>query len=752
MKNNTSRNRLNTQLRGIGISVLTAFLIVGCATTSVPDSEREPQPGAGDGIDLEEIVVTGQSSDERRRDESKSSSENRMREMTEQQQAVFSRRYRAGFGRMGPAGTPPPQEVLAHVSQNEEVWIITRPDVADNADDDDAEPGSGSMLIYVPGEDGEPAVEVPLPLKHTAVTANVDGYVSTVNVRQSFENPYAEKIEVVYLFPLPEKSAVNEFLMTIGERQIRGILREKKEAEAIYNEARRQGYQASLLVQRRPNVFEQKVANIEPGKAIDVDIRYFHTLAYKDGWYSFVFPTVVGPRFNPPGSADPIEARSRGAVPTGNTAVTYLRPQERSGHDISIEVQIDAGVNIEELRSTHAIVESRPTAETMHVELANQRSIPNRDFVLDFKVTGDTVRSNLLTYRNPETGQGYFTMMLYPPATTESLRRQPMEMVFVIDCSGSMSGRPIEQAKNAVYAALSHLQPGDSFQIIRFSEHASQLGTRPLEATPRNIAHARQYLRRLSGTGGTMMGEGVKAALDFPHDSSRMRFVSFMTDGYIGNEAEIIGSIHRRIGHSRIFSFGVGTSVNRYLLERMAQEGRGAVAYLGLQDSGGDIMSAFFKRISQPALTDVHVDWGNMQVSDVYPSVLPDLFVGRPLVVTGKYNGTPSTLSVSGLAANQTRQFVVGPGAREGTNANIAKLWARLRIADLSDRQSWEQDQHGELESAIRNTALEYQLMSAYTSFVAVDASARTAGDHGTTVQQPVPVPDGVRYETTVNH
>ena len=257
------------------------------------------------------------------------------------------------------------------------------------------------------------------------------GYIGTVNVKQAYENPYDTKIEAVYVFPLPEKAAVSEFLMVIGDRTIRGILREKEEAEAIYEEARRQGYRASLLVQRRPNIFEQKVANIEPGKAIDIDITYFHALTYEDGWYSFVFPTVVGPRYNPPGHPDPIDAvRRGGGSNAAGTAVEYLRPEERSGHDISINVRLDAGVEIEEVKASHGVDVSRDDDRTAVVKLKNESTIPNRDFVLDFRVAGERLKSNLLTHRDPETGDGYFTLMVIPPKDSMLVPRQAMEMVF----------------------------------------------------------------------------------------------------------------------------------------------------------------------------------------------------------------------------------------------------------------------------------------------------------------------------------
>ena len=611
--------------------------------------------------------------------------------------------------------------------------------------------GAGAMVAsFPPGAEFRRPRFIPLPLKHTDVEAVIRGYISTVGVKQRFENPFDTKIEAVYLFPLPEKAAVSEFLMVIGERTIRGIVREKEEAEQIYRQARAQGYRASLLVQRRPNVFEQKVANIEPGKSIDVDITYFHTLAYKDGWYSFVFPTVVGPRYNPLNHPDPLGAVSRGSNGGDPAAVEYLAPDERSGHDISIRLDIDAGVGIEELKSTHEVAVTRPTRTTAEVALKNETTVPNRDFVLDFRVAGETMKSNLLAYKDPETGDGYFTLMLIPPRQATAVARQPLELVFVIDASGSMRGRPLQQAKEAVATALDRLGEDDTFQIIRFSENASQFGPSPVRATARNLGAARGYLSSLQSGGGTEMIQGIKAALDFPHDPSRLRFVSFLTDGYIGNEVDILAAIHQRIGASRIFSFGVGSSVNRYLLERMATVGRGVVAYLGLNDSARTVMDGFLDRISRPVLADIEIEWGAMMVASTYPSAIPDLFVGRPLVLTGAFTGAPTSISISGLAAGERRTLAVALDKNTTAGASLAKVWARTRIAELADRQARSGDPGGELREAIANTALRHQLVSNYTSFVAVDSLMRTAGDHGVTVHQAVPVPDGVRYDTTV--
>jgi Ca-activated chloride channel family protein len=632
-------------------------------------------------------------------------------------------------------------------SLNEELWVIARAASATPAAAQEDVPGSGALMAVLPGREAQ----VPVPLKHTDVQVGISAYVATVDVTQQFHNPHDEKIEAVYVFPLPENAAVNEFVMTVGERRIVGLIRERREAERIYAEARAAGYVASLLTQERPNVFTQKVANIEPGRQIAISIRYFHTLAYADGWYEFVFPMVVGPRFNPPHVADGVGAVARGKAGLSGqaTEVQYLKPGERSGHDVSLVVALNAGVPFEQVEcKSHAVETAQTSTAAATVRLRELDSIPNKDFVLRYKVGADKVKPALLAHRD-ERG-GFFSLVLYPPEGARKLDRAPLELVFVLDCSGSMNGEPIAQAKAAIRRALGAMQPGDTFQLIRFSEDSGQLGKAPLEANPDQVRRALSYLDTLQGEGGTMMIEGIKASLDFPHDPKRLRFVCFLTDGYIGNETEILAAVREKLGDSRIFSVGVGSSPNRYLLEAMAREGRGAVAYLGLGDSPSDMMDLFMDRISYPAMTDIAVDWGSMKVSEVYPARVPDLFVGRPVVVTGRYEGTGAVeVTVRGQAAGATvSQTLSADLDATPAHPGLPLVWARMKIADLA-RRALAGGSEG-IPDQIKNVALAYGLISDYTAFVAVDSARRTEGGHGTTVAVPVPVPEGVRYDTTV--
>ncbi len=626
-----------------------------------------------------------------------------------------------------------------------EIWIIEK---TSNAIGKEYRTESPKLVCSLPGKE-----DVILPLESTSVDANISGYIATVNVLQKYHNPYSDKIEAVYVFPLPQNAAVTDFVMIVGDRKIRGIIREKEEAQRIYRQAKSQGYRASLLTQERPNIFKQSVANIEPGKRIDISITFFNTLRYENGEFEFVFPTVVGPRFNPPGHKDGIGAVGRGVNNSSgqSTDVNYLKPDETSAHNISINVDIDAGVSIEKVYShSHVINVDKKSASHAVVSLSPNDRIPNKDFVLRYKTSGSEMKSAMMVHKGDK--GNYFTLMLQPPEDLKNLPRIPREMVFVLDCSGSMSGKPLNKAKEAVRRALRNLDSNDTFQVIRFSSNASSLGPDPVPATSENVKRGLQYLDSLHSGGGTMMIEGIKAALDFPHDENRLRIVSFMTDGYIGNEYEILGTIHERLGESRIFSFGVGNSVNRYLLERMAVMGRGAVAYVGLDESAGEAVDRFYEVATRPAMANIEIDWGKLKVEDLYPKIIPDLFVGRPIMITGRLkNNASGRVRIKGQVGEKRSHFdmTVNPENSNAEHQGIQSVWARCKLAELSNLETYNPGDG--IKKEIITTSINYNLISRYTAFLAVDSLERTEGDHGYTVNVPVPVPDGVKYETTVN-
>ncbi len=673
-------------------------------------------------------------------------------------------------GVVAPAEHAPPQpgQIQFVLRPGEELLVIERRTEAAARPSDDR-PGTGALIVV----DQPPVnfkfpeainffIPVPVPLRHTDVDARIDGYVSTVRVTQQFENPFNNTIEAVYVFPLPDDAAVSDFVMTIGQRRIRGVIREREEAARIYNDARRQGHAAALLTQDRPNIFTQRVANIEPGKSIDVEITYFNTLAYLDGYYEWVFPMVVGPRFNPPWSqgqrfTDGVGAVERGALGASAqaTEIQYLRPYERSGHDVSLRLAINAGVPIESIDSRSHQINVRSTRDTPHlaeISLSSLDAIPNKDFVLRFKVAGNATKSAMLTQVDHR--GGFFSLMLVPPADLQYVQRAPVEMVFVVDCSGSMNGEPIAQAIRAVEHGLRMLDERDTFQIINFAESASTLGPDPIPATWENVRRGLAYAASLRSAGGTMMINGINASLGFRHDRARDRYVVFLTDGYIGNEDEILAAIKRNLGDSRIFSFGLGSSPNRHLMHEMAAHGQGIATFVGLGDDAAQVMGMFMERVSHPAMTRLEIDWGGLDVDDISPARLPDLFVGRPVLITGRVKGAgATTVKITGRMGPRGERIpilvpvTIGEDAG-ATRGSLGAVWARQQITTLS-RLAVGNDAPA-YERRITRTALDFNLMSAFTSFVAVDSLTRTAGGPGTTVDVPVPVPDGVNYGTTV--
>lgn len=417
------------------------------------------------------------------------------------------------------------------------------------------------------------------PLKTTSVRADISGFLARVTVRQEFENRFTSPIEAVYVFPLSQKGAVDKMTMTVGTRIIRGQIMRREEARQTYETAKSEGRAAALLDQERTNVFTQSVANIMPGEAVIVEISYVETLKYEDGGYEFVFPMTIGPRYSPGSVADAAKVTPPAAT--------------RAGHDISIEVHLNAGVPVEEIRSSsHDIEQTNLSPASARVTLRNEKVIPNKDFVLRYDVTGKRIEDGVL--RIAIRG-GFFTLILQPPDKIASEDRTPKEIVFVLDTSGSMSGFPIEKAKEAMKLSLDGLYPDDTFNLITFAGDTHVLFDEPVPATQANLEKAQAFLATREGGGGTEMMKAIKASLDPSDSKEHLRIVCFMTDAFVGNDDEIVAEIQKH-PKARVFAFGIGNSVNRSLLDRMAEAGRGEVEYVSLNDDGSKAANRFYER------------------------------------------------------------------------------------------------------------------------------------------------------------
>jgi Ca-activated chloride channel family protein len=600
--------------------------------------------------------------------------------------------------------------------------------------------------LYVQSEHGEQQV---FPLKHTEVQANISGNLTRVEVTQTFENPFEEPLEAIYVFPLPDEAAVDDMEIKIGDRVIRGDIKRREEARELYDQAVQAGQTAGLLEQQRANIFTQSLANIRPGESIDVTIRYTESLKFADQNYEFVFPMVVGPRYipgnpiTPEGDTDQVPDASQITPPV-------VRPGERSGHDISVTVNIDAGVPVQEVRSPSHEIQVQPEGQGMRVQLADSDTLPNKDLILRYRLSSDQTQATVLTQAN-ENG-GHFAVYLIPSVEYRTSEIVPKDVVFLMDTSGSQQGEPLAKSQELMRRMINGLNPDDTFTIIDFANTATRLSTAPLPNTAQNRQRAIAYVNQLTANGGTELLNGIQTVLNFPAaPDGRLRSVVLLTDGYIGNETSVLAEVQQRLSAgNRLYSFGVGSSVNRFLLNRLAEIGRGTVQVVRQDEPTETVTEQFFQQINNPVLTNISVEWqGDGEAPEIYPLAAPDLFASQPLVIFGRKSDVLSgTLRITGVAAGGDRYeetLAVNFGDNSG-NLAIAQLWGRAKIKDLMNQMYGGETVSG--VEAVTQTALDYRLLSQYTAFIAISEEVRVDPD-GTrrTVQVPVEMPEGVSYE-----
>jgi Ca-activated chloride channel family protein len=611
---------------------------------------------------------------------------------------------------------------------------------------------SASTVVYTePGELPRLVVadeaRAALPLEHTHARIRVTGFVAEVDVTQSYRNDREEPIEATYIFPLPENAAVHGMRMVIGERVIEAKIERRDEARRTYARARRQGHTAALLEQERPNVFTQSVANIAPRSKIDVVLRYVQTLSYDAGWYEVVFPMVVGPRYIPAGVTD--AARIRPA---------YLGRGERSGHDVSLELAADAGTPIRAWEApTHEVLARTLADGTLRLTLAQKSSLPNRDFVLRYRAAAETPQATLFyAPAATEPGGGHYALVLHPPQLDVDGLVGRRELVFVVDVSGSMGGWPLAMARAAMREAVLRMRPVDTFNIYTFAGRTRRAFASPVPANDANVRRALEVVDGLRAGGGTELGDAVRAALGDDGTPGRERYVFFLTDGYVGNEGEIIATAKRfveaergRGRRSRAFCMGVGASVNRFLVEGLAQGGGGLGVYAGKGEDPSRAVRRFYRHIDAPVVTDVQVEWNGVTTLDPPPADL-ELFASHATIVHGRYRGEPQDASVLVRGRAGERELHIPVRARRAVldgepSRALGLLFARAEVRKLEDRL-WEGHDPG-VARAITELGLRHALVTRFTSFVAVD-TARVVGDGDPRlIEQPVAPPEGIDLE-----
>lgn len=601
----------------------------------------------------------------------------------------------------------------------------------------------------------------------TDVQIEVTGIVARARVTQRFVNPSSEWREAVYVFPLPEGAAVDRLAIEIGERRIQGVIKERAQAKQAYERAKQEGRKAALVEQERPNLFTTSVAPIGPDEEIRVVIEYQETLRFNNGAFSLRFPFAITPRYLPGPLA---EAPGEGALPPGGAlhgglsqggpsrvedaqriAAPFLHPDADDTIPATLSVRLNAGFPLASVHSSYHTV-SIDEAASGEVRVILDGPVPaDRDFELSWQPDiGRTPGATVLTQQRGE--RSYALLMLAPPSATQaSTPRQPREVTFVIDTSGSMAGTSIVQAKSALMYALDRLQPGDAFNVIEFNSSARALFARPMPVDRATLGRARSFASRLHAQGGTEMRQALDLALASEPSGQPVRQVVFMTDGAVGNESELFALIHDRLADRRLFTVGIGSAPNSHFMTKAAQFGRGTFTYIGNVQEVHAKMAALFVKLESPVLTDVEVEWPGSAV-EAWPARVPDLYAGEPIVITAALPSSAGDVVVRGRLAGAPWRATLPlvPAGSVGSDDNgLDVLWARAKIEALSDRQVAGEDADV-IRGEIVKVALEHQLVSTYTSLVAVDVTPTAPPGMSKPVRVPGQLPHGQLAEAFV--
>ncbi len=582
-----------------------------------------------------------------------------------------------------------------------------------------------------------------LPLKGTEVKVHISGVIADVTVTQRYRNEGTRAIEAKYVFPGSTKAAVNGLNVRLADRLITAQIREKKQAQIEYDTAKKEGKTAALLEQHLPNVFQMNVANILPGDDIQVELHYTELLVPQAGNYQFVFPTVVGPRYNSPQSSQ---------AQVTWVAQPVLRAAVAPNTTFNMKVAIDTPLGIKEVRSRTHGIDVTKADEDKHADVALTRmaeTADNRDFVLDYRLAGEKIESGLMLYKGQggpgESAENFFLAMVEPPKSVAANVISPRDYIFVVDISGSMHGFPLDTAKVVLKELIGGLRPSDTFNVLLFSGSNKMLSPHSVPATRANIDQALATIQNFQGSGSTELIPALKRVYAEPKLADVSRTVVVVTDGYVTVEREAFDLVRKNLSQANVFSFGIGSSVNRSLMEGIARAGMGEPFVITDPVQATEQAARFRRMIESPVLTSVKARFEGLDVYDVEPAALPDVLGERPVIVFGKWRGEPKgRIVIEGRSANgpYRQELKVDASVRQDTAA-LRSLWARHRIASLSDQETLEGGDA--FKQRITDLGLQYSLLTQYTSFIAVDKVVRNvAPADATTVNQPVPLPKGV--------
>jgi len=591
-----------------------------------------------------------------------------------------------------------------------------------------------------------------LPLKKTDVRLEMDSGIITATVCQRFVNDTDAALEAMYIFPLPPGAAVTDMEMRLDDRVIRSVVQEKAKAKRTYEEAKAAGKKTALLASSRPNVFETSLANFMPGESVDICISYSETAELHRGVYDVTFPMVVGERYYPVPHMDKWESNPVADAEHVNPPV--LPPSLDSGHRLSISLDV-YGVPVERIESNTHRIEVTPIVDTPNgrrVVLKDVVTVPNCDFNVQIMVKKSSeMKAVFLAAEHSGLLHGMLTV--FPPLKPTDKNRVPpaRDVVFLVDTSGSMDGESIGQARSGLKRCLGMLRPEDMFTIVRFANDYTSFTPDLREATADRLESAAEYINNLTADGGTEMQKALSYVLDLLADSERMPMVIFLTDGCVGNEDSLMALLAGKLNRGRLFTFGIGSAPNAYLMQKMAEIGRGESRFIRSYEDVGRVMGDFFETLSTPVLTDVKVSWLNesgdvLSGSECYPSPCPDIFAGRPLQVVGVFSGKVSGVEISGVVNGEEKTYREIFPACEKQYPAVARLFGLQRIDELMFRMLKPEspEEKIDLKREALMTALTYQLVTRYTSRVAVEEKISRNPD-GTlhSVKVPVAHPKG---------
>jgi Ca-activated chloride channel family protein len=526
--------------------------------------------------------------------------------------------------------------------------------------------------------------------------------------------------------------------MTVGERVVRARIKERGEAKKEFDQAKAEGKSASLLEEQRPNVFTMNLANILPGDVVRIELYYSEVLVPSEGTYEFVYPTVVGPRYSSQKESAAAESDQWVKSPYFHQGIKY--PGK-----FAIALSLSTGIPVQEATSpSHDIALQWRDKSLLTASLAKPEEFGgDRDFILHYRLAGREIQSGLLLYQGEK--ENFFLLMTQPPEKVETAEILPREYIFIIDVSGSMNGFPLNTAKTLIRDLIGNLRGDDKFNLVFFAGSSSVMAPASVPATPKNIKEAIRQIDSQNGGGGTELAAALKRALALPRDEGRARTAVIITDGYIAAEKEAFGLIADNLNNTNVFSFGIGSSVNRYLIEGLARTGQGESFVVTNEQEAPGVAARFGEYVRSPLLTGVQVAYDGFEAYDVEPPVVPDLFASHPLVLFGKWRGKASgSIEISGTTAagSYTRKFNVAESKPLAHHEPLKYLWARSRIARLSDFNSGGDDR--DIKGEVTELGLKYNLLTPYTSFIAVIEEVRNFQGKAADVDQPLPMPAGV--------